>query len=296
MTEKIYYHNDTDGVLSAAAYILLKNVGDYVLKPMETSKRSSFQKEIYANGSVYKTVSLDFAYVDGLSYWCDHHRINGDIKISDEAEVLYDPDAKSAAGLLLKQLADKTILPWRKNRYLKLIGGIDMVDSASYPSKEFYVSDKSPIMALYRLISFSNQPTDSIVRSLVHSKLNIKDAIHVYSKPDHLSLLTLDYNFELDGDVSIYIEQIEHTAPPRYTEYFQTEANASIRIIIDSNYHYRVYVSKNPWSDARKDIDFSNLKLNSAIRWGGHKDIAGGLILEKDKFNIINEILEVLNV
>jgi len=304
---KIFYHNDLDGVITASAFILRNKLKKekYILSPISSEGRTIFNKIVSRNiMKGYDVVSLDFDRADRLSFWCDHHSVDGVSYLVNE-NVLYDKNAKSAASLYIRNLLlpieeDKLFFNNAK-RYEEVAVAIDMVDSASYESIRYYKNSLNPIMTLKRYVDLKPD-LNEVVELLAKTKLNLKKAIKTLEiNPEMLRSMAIDSfktgdKFEFIDYGFIALCKEECNSVPRYAEFDEHSSTAiSIRVSVKDVDSIIVRVSKNPWMTHNP---FANIDLSVPPKysdtWGGHKNVAGGVIPMPYKDLFIDSLIETL--
>jgi len=296
MKKIIFYHNDIDGVISAAALIRLKkfNLDNIVLRPVKSSERGMFDSIVKNARSAYDYIaSVDYAFSPGLDFWCDHHHSPelGDMNISGD-HMIHDVTSKSAASLLISKMLREIPDTFFKKKYIKLLKelseNIDMIDSCGYDNVDYFFESKAPHMTIMRKILIDSNDINSVVEAVLKCDFNLKKVVKVLKADPSYYLRKQNENSNsggfLDrGGMTVHIAAEEKYTPTRYTEFYTyPDIFFSVRVVVnDDDETCTVRVSKNPWN--KKSTESINLStifkgMYPLRSWGGHRDVSGGMI------------------
>lgn len=286
----VFFHNDSDGIVSAA--IFLNNLGslnDVILVPVYTSFRGDkFDKMIgKVDGEVY---IFDFQYNEKAKFWCDHHQ-NQELGFATviNDKMVYDCKARSSASLLFNAIHKNTN---DAEAVASLVRGIDMVDSADYPSPEFIFNDKSPVMILRSYLEYS-YPSEAMycrcVEKLVQCKMNLQEALTLmcidgsYVDAIRQKVDGIKKKLEIYGKISVVRQKFPYQHP-RYAENLLSEAKYNIRTSDENAKDLRVHIAYNKWHKEKSSINIGNYAGKTFRYGGGHYHVGGGVVA-KDKFD-----------
>lgn len=289
--QAIYYHNDVDGVMSAAAYLLGTKHKErtVILKPARSKYRSSF---LTFRPDYDEIVVLDYAYNQFADVWIDHHKVS-DLTIGDRCEVHYNPHAKSAFEIVSDIFGVG----------LKWVPQVNKHDSADYSdfAEVFESLEPANVLRSYLEQPHGDMIYNHVVMTLVQNNLDIERAlialeingIEVLERDNKKISETLG-NLVISENIGIVVAE-EHCMPPRYSEFYEyPHLNFCIRFTCAKGGKYSVRISANP-------INYTGVSIIDIVRelelksFGGHDGIVGGIIKESEEPEFTRKICEALN-
>jgi hypothetical protein len=286
--KNIFFHNDIDGIMSAAAFCLATKAFDdnnYVLRPVPSVCRGqAFEKLLNGLDNIY---IFDYQYDSRATLWIDHHQND---KIGDEAimmdKIVYDYRAKSAFDLVCSYVSKYHKYEIRKD----VIDAVNMIDSADYPSVEYIFSDTSPLMVLrsYLELEFpAEQIFSRLVELIVKTGFDIGLALKIANIDNSCvrrlrqKAMSMKQYIAVFGKVSV-IRPREQLHYPRYAEILSANAKYNVRIFHESKAEKKISLSFNKWYSEGNGIHLGDYLNKTCKRGGGHFNIGGGII-DSDK-------------
>jgi hypothetical protein len=295
MRETIIYHNDTDGVFSAAVYMFYNKGKEFNLLPVASDERSDLDNII--NGIDSEVIILDYQYNDKAKFWCDHHFNekfgNGVIKTD---RMNYDPSSKSNASLLCSYFAKEATL--EDVAYAVYL--VDMVDAAEYSSADYVFMSMEPIMKIKRYIDEYAKPNtkeslNRVVNLIVENEFDLKlvcESLNFNHRGCQIRMLraatTYGVKATIEDGVAFYDIESNLVEPPRYSEYFVYDnIKAGVRVRYSDNNTCYVSIGVNPWGKKYGHVGefIRNLQY---VKGGGHAGV-GGLTIHEDDLKTLRE-------
>lgn len=321
MTYDLYFHNDFDGVASAAVmHAFFKSRGervqhffplDYLVIP-EWKRSAFFRKNSHFGGSRNAPVVLDFPYHPKAVFWYDHH---DSTFRKEEWERAFKPDARhrydtaylSCCRLVLDVLMRD--FQFRPGAHLKeLARWLDVIDGARYHSARETVELKIPALKLTACVEYGRRLRGThfarfvkLLSELPMAK-TLRDPVvsRTYAKVERATRRALGiYKKEtrVIGKVAFMDESGVHAPTLRFAPlYFHPKALFVVRMRRDGSqktfYHFSVGV--NPWRIPARHPHVG--RLLAGYGGGGHERVGGLEVkgLEKAK-TVKNEIIRILN-
>jgi len=306
----IVFHDDIDGIVSAAIYLHDHVLDDmYILYPASSTSRGDEFKLMVQNINL-KTdydflVILDYEYHEKCDLWIDHHwsRSMGDKPIIND-KVIYDHNSPSAARLVSRFLkSDISVVPYSD----KFLDMVDIIDTANYITVDQIFNDTHPLMILRAYIERS-----------FHSDMMLCRIVEMMSK-NHFYLERTLYQLRLSetivtelqkndvdktkeamvisGNLSI-IRQGRPGKYPRYAEfYIQPEVKYAVRLSNIKKNKVYFQVSYNKWYEKENKINIG--RLLSGISYlesgGGHFNVGGGIVMDRHRERLLDDLCINLN-
>lgn len=306
----IYFHDDVDGIVSAA--LILKHVvkgNPYLLQPVKSSQRGDKFDHIIKNRSYKREpcIIVDYQHHELADLWIDHHynKAFGDDPVNTK-DMAYNPKAKSAARVI-RDMVKKSQLGQFTEIDESIINMTDMIDSAGYESIEFIFSSKHPLMMLKAYLEqMSIQLSWSYCRAveaIVVSDFKLEDAMLMLGiTPETVESLrnsakNIGKAMVVNGGVAI-TEMKRLYAYPRYSEYFvRPDMKYSFRIIHLGGDRIQTDVGFNQWGNFTNEINIGQMLggFDYTISGGGHHDVGGSIITADKLEQHIDDITSALN-
>lgn len=304
MNFNIVFHDDVDGVISAA--IFLHNVvkgNRYQLHPVSSIMRGEkFDKLVNymsIDNKEEKLIILDYENHPKSDTWIDHHFSPS---IGEEAvhseKIHYDPKSKSAARLVHEAT-------YGLEKYnSSFLNTVDKIDQAEYESVEEIFSDNSPLMILRACLERIPVP-----HQMIHGR--IVEMISRYGFNFHESLWRMDItddnifimnslinecskNLTIFNKIStLYQKRINQF--PRYAEYkINPEIKYAIRFTNSGHNQFNFQIGYNKWYKEPNNINLRELILSSnlMLKSGGHFNVAAGMIHQDN----VDKLIEYINL
>jgi len=307
----IFFHDDVDGIISAA--LVLKYVVDgrmYTLRPVRSSQRGDKFNKIIEDADLDGNdicIIVDYQHHEMANLWIDHHynKTLGDKPVIDPNKC-YDPKAKSAAKIIYEHLTYNPL-----GRYLPIdphmINMVDMIDSAGYESVEYIFSCLTPLMILKAHLEQMTITIDSlycrIVEVICAADFDINEALLTLGIDQSAvaklrkAALSIEKAMVINGPVAI-TEMNRLYAYPRYSEYYvRPDVKYAFRVVHLGGDRVQTDVGFNQWGNFTNGVHIGQMLggFNYTISGGGHHDV-GGSVITKDKLEQhIDDILTILN-
>ena len=305
----IVFHDDIDGIISAAIY-LHNNVGDdtYRLYPVaSTSRGEKFEamvKAMWLKPESDFLVILDYENHRDSSLWIDHHwsKVIGDEPVIN-SKIIYNPTATSAARLISKHLKANPNVQEYSETFLDMV---DVIDHSDYKTINQIFSDTHPLMLLRAYIerSFhSDMMFCRIVEMIANTHFNFRKALYQLRLSKRI-IFDLQKDVErtrkamvVSGSMSI-IRQSRPGKYPRYAEfYINPKVKYSVRLSTISQDKIYFQVGHNKWHEESNEVDIGRLlsSISYLLNGGGHYSVGGGIVLNKDTETLLDDLCINLN-
>lgn len=308
----IYFHEDFDGVVSAALVAMYFrdehkdhdihfHPVDYYMKYWETTALK------------LPACVVDFKYHPSCDYWFDHHPCaKGDVnkilkqhadKYKPKNQKLYcDPNAKSCASVIKDKLFPELL----GIKYSSFSRAADYIDNAQYYSVDDACFGQGAVNKLNRIITKRYLPLTEICEDLFEFRsiyeimeipryieahkdawlLECKQFINYMESDLHSPFLITEYNMLDQGSFNRYLP---------FWEFPSCEYAIGITGTIAGGSHdnIRIAVSKNPWNDKPGKLHVGN--LCKRLGGGGHEDV-GSIRVDsiRESDDIYDEIIKEL--
>lgn len=315
----IVFHDDIDGIVSAALYCHFNEIFTPTLHPAQSTRRSRLDKVLLDFKSRgFETVVLDYAYSEHADVWFDHHMANRKVR------EMYDvrQRAKSIGGKcdFREQSCAQIVLDYYRGkddpRATELCEAANMYDTAKFPTSDFVFKNKSPFNILYAGLENANIKARTHMSSLAVVGLIHYLRYHDCSIDDVVGLVGITGG-EVDtlmnrakgarkhmvkfGD--LIISQCRFGEIPRYAEYMpigEKRALAKYACKIEAlpqSKVFKVSLSYNGWHHESNMLDIGKflMSLNYLPRGGGHFNVGGGEIKYHDIDRFINNVTETFS-
>lgn len=296
MKEVLLYHDDADGIASAAVFLTIKG-REMDLRPVSSEEIPNLSKIINKfNISGYTGIyAVDlFTNSQHVDIVYDHHN-----KEPLAKKIIHDPHVESCASILVEELVES--LPLYKfftiynARTVQEV--LNIIDTASYENPRYPFESDGNIARFYRLTEFNDSKAASklMVSLLYKNNLNIKKMLKHF---DHKKYKIIANNFgeqkiEVNGNIAI---SSGDKRPIRFSEYYlHPKVNFSITTKKLSDTTYGIYISKNPWNKIDKPANLAEVAEDCpwAITNNGHDDIA---FLSVNKEKLDDTIKSLINI
>ena len=301
----IFFHDDVDGIISAALFLHNNVKGRYRLYPISSSWRGPKFNVFFSSIAKKKNdkkVILDFQYHKDSDLWIDHHfdKDFGDCEIKNN-KIVYGPKSASAARLVNYIRLNNEV-----DYDQSFISTVDMIDSASYKDVNQIFTDKNPLMVLRAYLEKlfpSDMTYCRIVEIIDKCKMDIKEALHIlrispiYVDELRDDALKIKRSIVIAKKISI-VNQKRKNQYPRFSEYLTCpDIKYSLRITSVGNEILSVQIGFNPFQKQSNEINIGKMLNDSKllINGGGHYNVGACLIKEKNINEFIDNVSIILN-
>jgi hypothetical protein len=276
---KLYYHDDFDGISSAALLMRHTNTHTSVTWALEAIQYGTTPDTYSQLVLPPLFMVVDFQYHPQAMMWFDHHQnpfhnlerqINYEAR-KDVANVYWDPTYRSCAHLVYDKLPALHDIPGM----LELAEAADYIDGALYASPQEYYSMARPEIVLNHALSgMGGGRRNELVRQLsVRPLAEIAESLQSLGQ----EMLNQDLRIipryrtatELCGD-TVFSDLTRDNIPYlRYAPYLHYPlARYSIQMYRVTPSTFGISLSHNPWNKLDDSIDLS--KLAALFGGGGH--------------------------
>jgi len=306
----LFYHDDIDGIVSAAMIMNTFFRGHvYRLYPVKSSIRgdkfnSLIESLVRTDGDI--VVIVDYQYHEKSELWIDHH-FNDDLKDNElhDGKRFYNSKAKSAARVIYNWFQNTPILKGTVDQHIVDI--VDMIDSAGYKTVDYIFSSSEPLMILKayleRLSIFVDSTYNRVVELIRFYNFDIQKVLFTLGVDYGIiaelkrSADTIKNNMVIYGAMSI-TEMNRLYAYPRYSEYLvKPSLKYSIRIVHLGGDRVQADVGFNKWLGEPCKIHIGQLlgSLDYPISGGGHQTVGGAIFLESEIERFIDDMCVHMN-
>lgn len=313
MDYHIYFHDDFDGMASAAVMVnFLESRGDSVISfnginydPNLKPKWASFDFE-------RPFILLDFLYHPDASWWFDHHPTSfidpkWQAEFKNDLNHVFDPTIKSACELVLEHL--KNNHSYKPPAFIEdLTIWATKIDSADYQSAEEALFGKEPAIKLARAtnpINFENGNSDKYFEMIIRGLAGgpVSEVIEIPAVSEEIERVEKE-NSEVGKifkDISVVTGKVVFVDGSKtkiqlsgyFSYYFYPEIEFAVTLEFYSGY-YHLNVGKNLWKKTGSKIHIG--ELLKKYGGGGHKTVGG---VEKETkpeiLKIVEEVIQYLN-
>lgn len=309
----LFYHDDIDGVVSAAM-IMNAFFRDHVyrLYPVKSSMRGDKFNTLIED--VHKTkvannellVVVDYQYHEKVDLWVDHH-FHKDLKDSviHNGKVFYNSGVKSAARVIYNWFQDTPFLKGTVDQHIVDI--VDMIDGAGYKTIHYIFSSSEPLMILKayleRLSIFVDSTYNRLVELISLYNFDIQKVLFTLGVDFHIvdelkkSATAIEKNMIVNGVMGV-TEMNRLYAYPRYSEYLvNPDLMYSVRIVHLGGRKVQADVGYNKWQKETCKVHIGKLldSLDYPISGGGHPTVGGAIFTESDIERFIDDMCVQLN-
>lgn len=302
MTYDVFFHNDFDGVASAAVVLdFLKQKKDraglvhHLSYGMigEYTRDDFFEKNSYFESSPNRRVVVDFPYHPGTYYWFDHHndpfqKNSWKKGFQETPERSFDPARTSCASYVadsLKRRFGYKVSP----RIKELCRWADIVDGAGYKSAKQTIEKRENALKIEALtktfVSAGGRDPFAILARDLSQKTFAQIAadpryakkIALLQKETRDSLQYYRENIRLEGAVA-FVDESRLTVPSlRYAPFFLfPDCVFAVRMYreADNKDMFHFSVGYNPWRKGEPPLHVG-LYLKKKFAGGGHSRVGG---------------------
>ncbi|MEX1064155.1 MAG: hypothetical protein WD898_02280 [Candidatus Paceibacterota bacterium] len=305
----IYFHNDFDGVTSAAVLLNFFKKHGGGLASYNPIDYAVGLKENWPNFKLKQpSIIVDFLYHPKVTWWFDHHTTSF-IKeewrkeYKNDETHYFDPELKSCCGTVLRHL--KKEYKYKPPKHIAdLVRWADKIDGGVYASARQAVIADSPARKLSLILrehAIRYGPA-SFFKHLVEklSALSLAEAVKaprfdkIIKKNRERTLKSLKTfnDFSEVHNKVILIDSTKTEFPVSHYMGYLTHPEVSWSVLL--NWHdgfFHVSVGRNHWVK-RKVGDVHIGKLLSKYGGGGHKNVGG--FEKKSKQTILKNIKDII--
>jgi hypothetical protein len=305
ITYHLFFHDDLDGILSAALFLRNHVTDRYRLYPVSSSWRGEKFNRLISTVFTKpgdKKVIIDYQYHPKSDIWIDHHYDPnfGECEVKNE-KIFYNPKSPSAARLVNEYhvMINK---PDAFDYDMSFISAADMIDSASYKSVSQIFYDKSPAMILRAYLErmFPSEMTYCrIVERIRGCNMNIKEALFTlrigsfYVRELEKNALQIKHLVVISNKISI-VNQKRKNQFPRYAEFLVfPNIKYSIRLTSVGNDNSYFQIGYNNWQKEPNEINIGKTvsEIDFAIG-GGHYNVGAGTVKEEN----VNKLIDTISI
>lgn len=317
MKHIIVFHNDFDGVVSAALLLNFINqqydFPQYSLIPvmyfgsdrthndmLKNIIESKFNKFAKDGNKVYV---LDFPYHPIADIWIDHHKTNDLDSIPDAQKMFFRPFQRACAEIIPFFCIHENKEYRESIAESAAIGWASKIDSAGYKTKDEYYDCSSAWMQMRLFIEDGkkDQKSARIVELIVNHKFDANKVVDILGGVNGVVFKFKERinktkgAIVVNGNIGLIITKNKNDYP-RYSEFIvRPDIEYSIRVTNSNEENVkRISVGINPWIKFdRQMINIGGtLREIFGSRSGGHPTVGGAMCKEDD----LQERLDVLFV
>jgi hypothetical protein len=245
---------------------------------------------------------VDFPYHPDARFWADHHETaflsaaaEASFRRRSSADVAYDPEADSCAGLLWRHLRDA--FGHRNPAYEELVRWADKIDAARYEFVDEALDAPSPALAIAATLedSAAEQYSVDLVRALRRGSLEevarspeVSRRLAQAKRLQAAGFERMKESVRLRDGIVVFDLETSGVIVNRYSPYrIFPDADYSIGILRRPD-GAKITAMRNPWKD------FESVPLGRILRGyggGGHQRV-GSLYLTRAEAHRAGAILE----
>ena len=307
MKYDIFFHNDFDGVASAAVMLaFLRSRGDSIERytPVEFGIKEKWPTYPFKNSPII----VDFPYHPKAVFWFDHHptafmKDEWRKKFRPTKFLNWYPAYDSCCHMVLDVLVKE--FGFKPPAHLKeLARWLDIIDGAKYKSAKQTIDMKEAAIRLrYYIEEFgvSNKTLKTLVNYLASDSINkivlkkdVAKGIASLLERRERALAFYKPSLKLIGSVVFDDETKNKVFRLRFAPfYFYPKARYGVTVK-RKRQGYHITVGVNPWR--KGELEFNIGEMLRAYGGGGHKQVGGLEILHSNNApKILGEILATLN-
>lgn len=293
----IYYHNDFDGLASAAIFarfLHLKNnlkFEDFYFRSLDYNLKKKWAEYPLA----HPCCVLDFLYHHKSDWWFDHHESTFNTSASyihpykASEKKYWNKNFVSCPSLLIshfdKYFEECSII--LKSRYKDLIKWSDIIDGARYKSPSDIYQNNTPYMNINRTIAWAEE--DSYLYEIIKA-FYFNDLSSILMSDKYNNLITkhrviqeaaieaVAKSIIIDNKIAFF-DQSNYNFPFQRYLAFHLYPDILYRVAIyKKNGKFIVSVNYNNWIKGKNSINLGN--LCSSLGGGGHSNV--GAIIASD--------------
>ncbi len=306
MEYDIYYHDDFDGMVSAAVMLdFLEKRGDKIKKfiPIKYDIRPRWPKVRFAR----PTVIVDFYYHPAAAFWFDHHPTSF---IKSEWKKKFRPDKfhhlgikySSCCHLVLNKLVK--YFDYEPPRRLKeLSHWADIIDGANFRSARQTIEIREPAMQLFEFAEWHKiKNFDSKLIRLLSEKTipeivalpRVRKEIVLIKKEKRSLLQIYKKNLKI-YDKLTFINLTAAKGELRFAPfYLYPKVIYSLVLKKYDSGVYHITFGANPWQRKKKGINIGAF-LRKHYKGGGHREVGGAEFRSVKAANkAVQEIISLL--
>ncbi len=286
----IYYHNDFDGIASAAIFARFLHLKDNLKFDnfYFHSVDYNLKKKWVDYPLNHPCCVIDFLYHHESDWWFDHHESTFSTRASTirpyeaSSKKYWNSNFLSCPSLLIqhfkKYFKDYSVI--LKKRYTDLVKWSDIIDGAKYPSpSEVYRYDNDYFNISKTLARNENKKYFKIIiKAFYYKDLNMivkmddyQNLLVKYRAIEKEAVETLSNQIVIENNTAFF-DQSDYDFPfQRYLPYYlYPEINYRIAIY-KRNKKYVVSVNYNVWKKEKNNINLGNVCYT--LGGGGHNDV-----------------------
>lgn len=317
----ILYHDDFDGIVSAAIYkthMSPETFNRVLLKPMSYLSKNSLDKTVeeIKKAGFDTVVVLDFPYSALVDVWYDHHMHSKSIREAYAVRLKFssilgkfDFRAKSCARIVYEDVV--TINNPNNERLNEIVKLADMYDSADFKTPDYTFSEKSVMNQCYAYLENTHYSTRPAICNFmveafcayIENRISSLDMVIPVSNDDveHLSRRAYKTRREMVvfGDVSI--TQCRLGEHPRYAEFVKIKDRKPVKYSCRiEKYPFgrnlKISIGYNKWQGEPNMVNLGQLiRTSKYAKGGGHFDVGGGMVSPESLESFLDEMTSILS-
>lgn len=306
MVYDIYFHNDFDGIASAAVMLkFLESRGDKVRRyvPVTYDIRPRWPKLKFRR----PTIIVDFYYHPQATFWFDHHptsfiRESWRRRFRQGKFKRWETRYQSSCHLVIDALTER--FGFRPPRHFaELTRWVDVVDSASYVSARQAVAMREPALRISEFLDSqkSGKSLQWFIRLLAEKPLaavardpRLRKARLLIGKQKEKLLKAYRRNLRLYGKLA-YMDLTAIEGEMRYAPYYlHPTLTYTLTLKKWGRKVFHIGLGANPWRREQNKIHIGAF-LRKHYGGGGHRDVGGAEFRSAEAANkAVREVISLL--
>lgn len=306
MNYEIYFHNDFDGIASAAVMLnFLRSRGDQIIKfnPIDFKIKPKWPTIEFKNPAII----VDFLYHPKATFWFDHHPttfLKDDWRKNFKNSQFFHWQVKysSCCHLVIDKLVRYYNFqppPYFKN----LAKWLDIIDGANYKSAKQAIDKKELALQLAAYVDSKSDDKKFIVWLVEFLSNNsikkffsipgVKEDIKLILLKEKAALKFYKENLKIFNDcvVAIDLSQKKIMDLNMAPFYFYPKCLYSLMLLSKGSEKFHLRVGVNPWQRRKTKVDIG--KLMTKYEGGGHRFVGGANFnSEKQAKKVMEEIID----
>lgn len=309
MDYEIYFHNDFDGIASAAAmFNFLCRRGDKIIKfnPIDFKIKPKWSTIKFRNPAII----VDFLYHPAATFWFDHHpttflKDEWRKKFRNSQFFHWKVNYPSCCHLVVDELVK--YYNFQPPRHFKnLIKWLDIIDGANYKSAKQAINKKELALKLAAYIDSKSNDKKLIIWLVeflsrnsikkIFSIPSVKNDIELILAKEKEALKLYKENLKVFNDCIAVVDLsgkkvMDLNMAPFY---FYPKCLYSLMLLSKGEERFHLRAGINPWQRKKTEIDIGKLMMTK-YGGGGHKTVGGANFgSKKEAEKAIKEIVAFL--
>jgi hypothetical protein len=304
MKYNFYFHDDFDGVASSAILLyFFTERGDRAASYHPVQFVPGLKEGWRERRFEQPTVLVDFLYHPSVGWWFDHHPTSFLYEgwrntFRDTMTTRFDDTFPSCAGLVAYHL--EQIFQIQFPDFIReLIECADMIDSAGYPSAEYFLTAQHSGLQIANALG-EKMPRDFFIEHLAEQSLSEVAKNHQVQEIHARTVKRFEHAKDVISDITerrgciaiVSAYRVPESVPRFIEDYAFPDIHYSI-VITRHGEIYKVGVGLNPWNPPHNPPHIG--KLLEKYGGGGHARVgATEVTTPEDAYSIIHEIQDIL--